>query len=33
MFVTLYMNITSLEFTYFLVTIDMIVEAVNNLWL
>lgn len=27
------MNIASLKFTHFLVTIDMIVEAVNHLWL
>lgn len=27
------MNISSLEFTHFIVTIDMIVEAVNHLWL
>lgn len=27
------MNKTSLEFTHFIVTIDMIVEAVNHLWL
>lgn len=27
------MNLSSLEFTHFLVTIDMIVESVNHLWL
>ncbi|USK82556.1 hypothetical protein LHV56_11990 [Peribacillus frigoritolerans] len=27
------MNLTSLKFTHFLVTIDMVVEAVNHLWL
>lgn len=27
------MNISSLKFTHFLVTIDMVVEAVNHLWL
>lgn len=27
------MNVTSLNFTHFLVTIDMVIEAVNHLWL
>ncbi len=27
------MNLSSLEFTHFIVTVDMIVEAVNHLWL